>query len=69
MGTGLPVGKRKDLYHFWEDRLKKYFQKHWNEKELVVNLASNEYFKAFKNTGLRNPVLNVDFKDFSKRKF
>lgn len=65
MGTSLPVGRRKDLYHFWSDRLKQYFKEHISADDLIVNLASNEYFKAIKAAGVKNAVLDVEFKDFS----
>ncbi len=32
-------------------------------KEWIINLASNEYYKAVKPKLLNSPVLNVDFKD------
>ena len=65
MGTSLPVGRRKDLYHFWSDRLKNYFRDEIGSDQLIVNLASNEYFGAIKASGTKNPVLNIEFKDFS----
>jgi cytoplasmic iron level regulating protein YaaA (DUF328/UPF0246 family) len=65
MGTALPVGRRKDLYHFWSDRIKKFFKDTIDKDELIVNLASNEYFKAVKASGVKNPVLDIEFKDFS----
>lgn len=69
MGTSLPVGRRKDLYHFWGDKIKSYFKKNIDSNELIINLASVEYFKAVEKAGVKNPVLSVDFKDFSKGDF
>lgn len=65
MGTNLPVGRRKNLYHFWEDRLKKYFRDEIGPDKLIVNLASNEYFNALQVAKVKNPILTVEFKDFS----
>ncbi len=65
MGTRISVGRRKDLYHFWNDRLKKYFLKEIGSDQLIVNLASNEYFNAIKAANVKNPILNLEFKDFS----
>ena len=65
MGTALPVGRRKDLYAFWADKLKKYFNTEVGKEELLINLASNEYFNALKQAKLKNPVINVEFKDYS----
>lgn len=69
MGTSLKVGRREDLYHFWQDKIKAYFKENIDENELVVNLASNEYFKAVQKAKVKNSVLNVEFKDFSNGKF
>lgn len=69
MGTSLKVGRRKDLYHFWEDKLRAYFRENFDKDELVVNLASIEYFKAVEMAKVKNPVLDVEFKDFNKEDF
>ncbi len=69
MGTSLPVGRRKDLYHFWGDKIKTYFKENINPAETVINLASVEYFKAVEKAGIKNPVLSVEFKDFSNGDF
>lgn len=69
MGTSLPVGRRKDLYHFWGDKIKSYFKENIDPTEKVINLASQEYFKAIEKAGLKNPVISVEFKDFSNGKF
>ena len=69
MGTSLKVGRRDDLYSFWADKLKAYFEENIPSETLVVNLASNEYFKAVQKAKVKNPVLEVEFKDFSRGKF
>ncbi len=69
MGTSLPVGRRKDLYHFWGDKIKAYFKENISPDETVINLASVEYFKAVEKAGIKNPVLSVEFKDFSNGEF
>ena len=69
MGTSLKVGRRKDLYHFWEDKLRAYFRENFDKDELVVNLASVEYFKAVDVAKIKNPVLDIEFKDFNKEDF
>ena len=69
MGTSLAVGRRKDLYHFWGDKIKAYFKENIDPAETVINLASVEYFKAVEKAGIKNPVLSVEFKDFSNGDF
>lgn len=69
MGTKLKVGRAKDLYSFWEKPLQAYFEKHLPTDETIINLASQEYFKAFAQLKRPNPVVEVVFKDFSKGKY
>ncbi len=66
MGTRLKVGRRENLYSFWGDKLKSYFKENIDPGTPVVNLASQEYFKAVETAGVPNPVVEVTFKDYSK---
>lgn len=60
MGTKITVNRKPNLYKFWGDELAQYF----NEiKEPILNLASNEYFKAVNTKKLKVPVTQVEFKD------
>lgn len=68
MGTKMPVGRRKDLYDFWKDKLPRHFKAEFSADEWILNLASKEYFKAAEKAGLKNKVLEVEFKDYSKGK-
>ncbi len=65
MGTNLPVGRKKNLYDFWgstlTDRLNDELELH--EEKVIVNLASNEYFKAIKPKELKGEVVSPQFKD------
>ena len=65
MGTKLKVGRTENLYKFWADKLAAHFKAEIDPKELLVNLASQEYFKAIYSAKVKNPVLNIEFKDFS----
>lgn len=69
MGTKLKVGSKKDLYEFWKKPLQTYVDENWDRNELIVNLASNEYFRALSQLELDQEILNVDFKDFSRGKY
>jgi uncharacterized protein len=68
MGTQLSNPLGKNLYDFWRDTITKSLneklQSHTNR--FVVNLASNEYFKAVDIKQLRHPVINIDFKEFKQ---
>jgi cytoplasmic iron level regulating protein YaaA (DUF328/UPF0246 family) len=65
MGTKLINAKGKDLYTFWGDQLKTSLAE---EPELLsdrvlVNLASNEYFKAIKAKLLNVSIITPVFKE------
>ena len=46
MGTGLGVRGKKDLYAFWKSKIAPQLNSELEEGALLVNLASNEYFKT-----------------------
>ncbi len=63
MGTKLATKRGKSLYEFWgskiADNLKDTISDHADQT--IVNLASNEYFKAVDRSVLTNPVINAKF--------
>lgn len=63
MGTKLSIGKNKNLYEFWKQKIVKALNEELKENELFVNLASNEYFKAIDVKALKVPVVTPVFKD------
>ena len=67
MGTKLNNAKGPNLYHFWSEVIAKEINS--QEKELVVNLASNEYFKAVNQKELEAVVVTPIFKDFKIDKY
>ena len=40
-----------------------------HEDELLVNLASQEYFKAIDLKALKAPIIHIDFKEFKNGQF
>ncbi len=68
MGTRLAVGESKDLYHYWRSKLTAALNKELKKKELLVNLASDEYASAIDFKAIKSPVVKVDFKDFKDGK-
>ena len=66
MGTDLHVNRKKNLYEYWKTTIKSYFKNEIGEDELLLNLASNEYFNAVNTASVKNSVLEVVFKDYSK---
>ncbi|MEM9835549.1 MAG: peroxide stress protein YaaA [Bacteroidota bacterium] len=65
MGTKLPTRKGKDLYAFWGNDITELINQDIaeNEASLVINLASQEYFKSVKPELLNTPVLHIHFKE------
>jgi len=65
MGTRLDTRRGADLYAFWGDRISKALNDVFvgQETPLLVNLASNEYFKAVDRKALKAPVLTCVFQD------
>lgn len=65
MGTRVANPRGKNLYEFWGDLLTDCLNQYMAEQELgtLLNLASNEYFKAVKPARLQANLVNVDFKD------
>jgi len=65
MGTALKTRRGKNLYEFWGARITDSLNEelHTFDNPLVVNLASNEYFKAVKKPLLKAPLIEPVFKD------
>lgn len=65
MGTKLATGAGEDLYDFWGLQLAEAVNKAAEETDsaFVVNLASNEYFKAAAAKHLQPPVITPIFKE------
>jgi len=71
MGTKLPLDKNtKNLYDFWQPKLGSEIEKDLKNQDhpLIVNLASNEYFKAVPTKELSVPVLEIQFKEWREGK-
>ncbi|WP_411032281.1 peroxide stress protein YaaA [Spongiimicrobium sp. 3-5] len=69
MGTRMPVGKYKNLYQFWNDKITSKLNEELAEGELFLNLASAEYFKAIDTKKLKTPVTTAVFKDLKNGEY
>jgi uncharacterized protein len=71
MGTSLENSRGKNLYQFWGDRISTELNQQLEQlnSELLLNLASQEYFKAVDKKALKAKVLNVEFKDFKNGQY
>jgi hypothetical protein len=61
MSTKLVNDKGNNLYKFWGDKISQILNQ--DEEEVVINLASNEYFKSINKNTLKARVINIVFKE------
>ena len=68
MGTKIKTEKGKNLYEFWSDKLSTTLSSEMEDKEVLVNLASNEYSKVLQLESLNQPIITPIFKDYKNGK-
>ena len=68
MGTNLKTKEGDNLYEFWSNKLHNTLSSHMKDKEVLVNLASNEYSKALKLDSFKFPIITPVFKDYKNGK-
>lgn len=61
MGRKFEFEHYKNLYEFWKDKITAQLNSELKEKEMVLNLASNEYFKVVDRKTLKGIVIDFDF--------
>ncbi|WP_374317349.1 peroxide stress protein YaaA [Aquabacterium sp.] len=66
MGTKLPNPRGKDLYAWWGDTLAEYLDRELAEQgdDVIINLASQEYFKSVNRKALKARVVECVFEDW-----
>jgi len=71
MGTKFGVGRAKDLYAFWGNKITKNIQEAVNESgsKILVNLASNEYYKSIDSKKLDAEIVTPAFKDMKNGEY
>lgn len=65
MGTKLKNERGDNLYEFWGEQITDAINKQMadSEDKVLINLASNEYFKAVKKKGLDAKIISPRFED------
>ena len=68
MGTRIDTDAGNNLYQFWDARITKTLNQELklSNANTLINLASNEYFKAIKPKLLKAEVITPVFKDYNK---
>ncbi len=61
MGCRLANARGKNLYEFWGDKISNVLNA--DESEVIINLASNEYFKGIDKQALNAKIINIAFKE------
>lgn len=75
MGTKYKNSRGKNLYEFWSDKITDYLNKEMDAAaqegadRVLVNLASNEYFKAVKTKMLKAQIITPVFKDLKNGQY
>ena len=68
MGTKLKIGRKDNLYQFWDSKITAYLNEEMKEDEPLINLASNEYFKVVKPKLLNSTIITPQFKEYKDGK-
>ncbi|MBX8497154.1 peroxide stress protein YaaA [Pseudomonas cichorii] len=71
MGTKLANARGKDLYAFWGTRISEWLNQALADQgdDLLLNLASNEYFSAVKRSSLKARIIDTEFKDLKNGQY
>lgn len=64
MGTKWKVTpKTKNLYEYWGSKIAEYLNNETSSDEVIINLASNEYFKAVDKKTIKPRIITPVFKE------
>ena len=69
MGTKMPVGDNKNLYEYWRQKITNQLNKELADDEPVLNLASNEYFKAIDSKVVKTDIYTANFKQLKNGEY
>lgn len=68
MGTKMPIAEVKNLHDYWKPIVSKYLNKEVSQEDIIVNLASNEYFGAVDTKKINATIITPDFKELREGK-
>ncbi|MDH1265175.1 peroxide stress protein YaaA [Pseudomonas sp. GD03944] len=71
MGTKLSNPRGKDLYAFWGERISGWLNQALADQgdDVLLNLASNEYFGAVKRKALDARIIDTEFRDLKNGQY
>ena len=68
MGTKIAVNKHKNLYEFWKKTVTHSLNSELKKDEIIINLASKEYFDVIDKKMINNKIITPEFKDYKNDK-
>ncbi len=71
MGTRFGAGRAKNLYEFWKTKITDNLNEAMAAQgdDILVNSASNEYFKAVDPKKIKGTIIDITFKEFKDGEF
>ena len=69
MGTKMQFGDNKNLYDYWRKKITTQLNSELDENESVLNLASNEYFKAIDSKVVKTDIYSANFKQLKNGEY
>lgn len=68
MGRKFQFSDYKNLYEFWSDKITEQLNTELGEDDFLLNLASNEYFKAVNKKKLNAKIIDFEFYEMKSGK-
>ena len=68
MGRNFEFEHYKNLYEFWKEKITNQLNSELKANDMVLNLASAEYFKVIDKKKLKAPVIDFDFYEMKSGK-
>ena len=68
MGTKFEFNSYKNVYEFWTEKITEKIVSECKPDELLINLASNEYFSAINLGKIKSEIITPKFLDFKNGK-
>ncbi len=71
MGTRLPTAKGANLYEFWANKVTDAVNQGLAEQQhkVLINLASNEYYKSIDATKIDGRIITINFKEWRREAY
>ena len=68
MGRNFEFDSYKNLYEFWRDKITEQLNSELKSKDIILNLASTEYFKSIDKKNLNSTVIDFNFYELKSGK-